>query len=75
MVSVFVGDHDGGSECGSSPASFMRLKVSRQEMPASTRILVDELRTIMLFPRLPLASTETDTPMRAAYSLALWKQK
>jgi hypothetical protein len=53
----------------------MRLKVSRQEIPASTRILVDELRTIVLFPRLPLASTETDTPMRAAYSLALWKQK
>jgi hypothetical protein len=26
-------------------------------------------------PRLPLARTETDTPMRAAYSLALWKQK
>jgi hypothetical protein len=53
----------------------MRLKVSRQEMPASTRMRVDELCTIVLFPRLPLASTETDTPMRAAYSLALWKQK
>jgi hypothetical protein len=53
----------------------MRLKVSRQEIPASTRIRVDELCTIVLFPRLPLASTETDTAMREAYSLALWKQK
>jgi hypothetical protein len=63
------------SECGSSPAAFMRLNVSRHEIPASTRIRVDELCTIVLFPRLPLASTETDTPMGAAYSLALWKQK
>src|SRR5580693_8138583 len=51
------------SECGSSPAAFMRLKVSRQEIPASTRIRVDELCTIVLFPRLPLSSTETDTPL------------
>jgi hypothetical protein len=53
----------------------MRLKVSRQEIPASTRIRVDELCTTVLFPRLPLASTETDTAMGAAYSLTLWKQK
>src|SRR5271154_899285 len=52
----------------------MRLKVSRQEIPASTRIRVDELSTIALFPRLPLASTETETPMSAAYSSLLWKR-
>jgi hypothetical protein len=39
----------------------MRLKVSRQEIPASTRIRVVEVCTTALFPRLPLASTETDT--------------
>src|SRR4051812_12582380 len=49
--------------CGSSPPAFMRLKVSRQEIPASTRMVVEALRTIALFPRLPEASTETETPM------------
>jgi ketosteroid isomerase-like protein len=34
---------------------------------------VDELRTIELFPRLPLASTETETPMLGAYLANLWK--
>src|SRR5437588_6453289 len=49
--------------CGSSPAAFMRLKVSRQDIPASTRMVVVALRMIALFPRLPEASTETETPM------------
>jgi hypothetical protein len=53
----------------------MRFTVSRQEIPASTRILVRELETIVLFPRLPLASTETETPMSEAYSLRLWKRE
>jgi hypothetical protein len=48
---------------GSSPAAFMRLKVSRQDIPASTRMVVVALRMMALFPRLPEASTETETPM------------
>ncbi len=62
-------------ECGSCPAARMRLKVSRQEIPASTRIHVVELCTIELFPRLPLASTETETPMNAGYIQQLWKRE
>src|SRR5215470_9116832 len=42
---------------GSSPAAFMRLKVSRQERPASTRMLVLELESTVQLPRLPLART------------------
>src|ERR1019366_2836523 len=60
------------SVCGSSPSVFIRLKVSRQEMPASTRILVQALATTAQFPRLPLASIETHTPMTAAYAPTLW---
>ncbi len=41
----------------------MRLKVSRHEMPASTRIFVRELATNAQFPLLPLASIETVTHM------------
>src|SRR5262249_1025041 len=48
---------------GSSPACFSRLKVSRQEMPVSTRTRVRVVATRAQFPRLPLASTETVTPM------------
>src|SRR5579864_4481979 len=48
---------------GSSCSDFRRLKVSRQEMPASTRMRALELSTTAVFPRLPLASTETQTPM------------
>ena len=44
----------------------MRLNVSRQEIPASTRILVRELATMAQLPRLPLASIETLTPMLAS---------
>src|SRR3954447_6191460 len=44
----------------------MRLKVSRQEMPASTRIFVLALATIAQLPRLPEASIETLTPMPAS---------
>src|ERR1700683_3058968 len=62
------------SACGSSPAARIRLKVSRQEMAASTRMRVDELCAIALFPRLPLAKTVTDTPMPAAYAPPLWKR-
>src|SRR5947208_8739220 len=48
---------------GSRPSDLRRLKVSRQEIPASTRIRALELSTIAQFPRLPLASIETQTPM------------
>src|SRR5579863_10315012 len=54
------------SECGSSPSALMRLKVSRQEIPASTRIFVVALATIAQLPRLPEASMETLTPMLAS---------
>jgi hypothetical protein len=39
------------------------LKVSRQEIPASTKILVCVLATSAQFPRLPLASIDTVTHM------------
>src|SRR5215469_17529345 len=48
---------------GSSPTDFMRLKVSRQEIPASTRMRALELSTTAVLPRLPLASTDIDTPI------------
>src|ERR1700693_6567775 len=51
------------SDRGSSPRTFNRLKVSRQEIPASTRIFVFEVCTTALLSRLPLASTDTDTPI------------
>jgi hypothetical protein len=35
----------------------MRLKVSRQERPASTRMLAVELENTVQLPRLPLAKT------------------
>src|ERR1700722_6550764 len=38
-----------------------RLKVSRPERPASTRMRVELVATTAEFPRLPLASTETET--------------
>jgi len=53
----------------------LRFFQKRQEIPASTRMRVDELSTSVLFPRLPLASTETEAPIRAAYSLTLWKRE
>src|SRR5215467_6791668 len=54
---------------GSSPSAFMRRKVSRQEMPASTKIRVVDVCTRAQFPRLPLASTETDTLIRSEDTL------
>src|SRR3984957_1524630 len=57
---------------GSSPRVFIRLNVSRHEIPASTRIFVQALATTAQFPRLPLASIETQTPMHAAYAPSLW---
>src|SRR5277367_1516753 len=42
---------------GSSPAACMRLKSSRHETPASTRMRVRVLETTVLLPREPLAST------------------
>src|SRR3954470_1798865 len=47
----------------------MRLKVSRHEIPASTRILVEALATSAQLPRLPEASMETLTPMAASIPL------
>ena len=38
-------------------------------------VLRGELEIIVLFPRLPLASTDTETPMCAGYSLQLWKRE
>src|SRR5215471_14866348 len=49
------------SDLGSSASTLIRLKVSRQEIPASTRIFVVDVCTSALFPRLPLASNDTDT--------------
>src|SRR5437667_9432802 len=63
------------SWCGSSPTAFKRLKVSRQEIPASTKTRVRELHTSAVLPRLPLASTVRETPMCAGYLLFLRKRK
>src|SRR5579864_8434956 len=57
---------------GSRLTALRRLKVSRQEMPASTKMRAFELSTTAVFPRLPLASTETQTPMfRSIHSLTV----
>jgi hypothetical protein len=48
------------------------LKVSRQEMPASTRILVRALATKVQLPLLPLASIDTIMHMHEAYATSLW---
>ena len=60
---MLVGNQNGGKNVRIISAAFMRLKVSRQEIPASTRRVVEALRMMALFPRLPEASTETETPM------------
>src|SRR5581483_2423285 len=62
------------NDWASSPIAFIRLKISRQEMPASTRMRVLELATMALLPRLPLAKIETQTPMILQHSRnCLWK--
>src|SRR5258708_22785752 len=63
------------SACGSSPSALRRLNISRQEMPASTRIRVQALATTAQFPRLPLASTVTLTLITAAYASTLWNRE
>ena len=54
--------------CGSSPETLMRLLVSRQERPASTRMLEPSLEMTVQLPRLPLANTvmRTDIGCRIA---------
>ena len=52
----------------------MRLKVSRQEMPASTSTRVLALLTMAVLPRLPLASTVRETPMIEGYLFSPWKK-
>ena len=64
------------SDRGSSPSTFMRLKVSRQEIPASTRIFGLRSLTTALLPRLPLASTDTDTPICPQHTrYCLWNRE
>src|SRR5271163_3951601 len=58
-----------------SPSAFSRLKVSRPDRPASTRMRVVLVATSAQFPRLPLASTDTDTAMDVAYPEWLWKRE
>src|SRR5713101_1406928 len=57
-----------------SPNARSRLKVSRPDRPASTRMRVALDATSAQFPRLPLASTDTDTPIAVAYPHRLWKR-
>src|SRR5882672_8916651 len=57
------------SERGSSPSAFMRRKVSRHEIPTSTRMRVVDVCTKAQFPRLPLASIVTDTLIRSQDTL------
>ena len=75
VIGMFMSNQNGGKRMRIIPGACMRLKVSRQEIPASTRIHVVELGTIALFPRLPLASTETETPMAEEYAFPLWKRE
>src|SRR6185437_85547 len=63
------------SLCGSSPSDFIRLKVSRQEMPASTRMRVFALATTAQLPRLPLANTETETPIPGSIPFSVVEAK
>jgi hypothetical protein len=49
---------------GSSPARNMRRSVSRQEMPASIRMLAPELERIAVLPRDPEASIVMRTMQR-----------
>jgi hypothetical protein len=51
------------------------LKVSRPDSPASTSIRVELVATSAQFPRLPLASTDTDTHIAVAYPYRLWKRE
>src|SRR4051812_15513854 len=62
------------SASGSSPAIVIRLMVSRQLKPASTRMLVFELDRTVLLPRLPLARTVilTGISQREEYFRLLW---
>src|SRR5689334_5735773 len=63
------------SDRGSCPAALRRLKVSRAEIPASTRIRVELEEMSAVLPRLPLASTVKLTHMREAYREQLWKRE
>src|SRR5436853_1367356 len=56
---------------GRSPNARRRLRVSRQERPASTRIRVVLLAISAQFALLPLASNETETAMAASLSLTV----
>src|SRR6202521_721567 len=58
-----------------SPSARSRLKVSRPDRPASTSIRVELVATSAQFPRLPLASTDTDTHITVAYPHRLWKRE
>src|SRR6185312_1135575 len=61
--------------CGSSPSDFILLKVSRQEIPASTRMRVFALATTAQLPRLPLANTETETPIPGSIPVSVVEAK
>src|SRR5438874_6617697 len=54
-----IAEMDRGSIC----ADFIRLNVSRHEIPVSTRMRAFELSTTAVLPRLPLARIESETPM------------
>ena len=62
MVGVLVGNQDRGNFLHAlAERARSRLKVSRPDRPASTRMRVALVATSAQFPRLPLASTDTDT--------------
>ena len=76
MVGVLMRNQDRGNFLGAlARARRSRLKVSRPERPASTRMRVALVATSAQFPRLPLASTDTDTPIAVAYPQRLWKRE
>src|SRR5947207_2453073 len=56
---------------GRSPNARRRLRVSRQDRPASTRMRVVLLAMSAQFALLPLASNETETAMAASLSLTV----
>jgi len=63
VVGMFVRNKNGGERLRIFAQRLHAFESLAQEMPASTRMRVRVLATNAQFPRLPLASIETVTPM------------
>ena len=76
VVGVLVRNQDGGK---SSRIVALRAHALDRLAAGNSRVHQNlwcaKLETMVLFPRLPLASTETETPMLEEYSRRLWKRE